>query len=155
MFNVFDIGILLLFICFFIVGIKRGVILEAVNLIAIVLVFVLSFSLKGIVGNILCMLLPFSNFWGSIQGLSSLNILIYQLIAFLLVFVILLFIYEASIRISRFLQKIVNYTIILIIPSRPLNFSINSSSLVCRRTPYIGSTPRAAKTLFAIPNICA
>ncbi len=120
MFNVFDIGILLLFICFFIVGIKRGVILEAVNLIAIVLVFVLSFSLKGIVGNILCMLLPFSNFWGSIQGLSSLNILIYQLIAFLLVFVILLFIYEASIRISRFLQKIVNYTIILIIPSKIL-----------------------------------
>ena len=55
--NIMDIGIILLLIMFIIVGIKRGVIKEAVALIAIILVFVLSFSLKGIVGNLLCVFL--------------------------------------------------------------------------------------------------
>ena len=50
--NIFDIGIILVLIMFLIVGIKRGVIKEAVSLVAIILVFVLSFSLKGIIGNI-------------------------------------------------------------------------------------------------------
>jgi len=114
--NVFDIGIILLLIMFLIVGIKRGVIKEAVSLIAIILVFILSFSLKGIIGNILCVLLPFF----SLDGFVTLNIFFYQLLAFVIVFCILLFIYEFSLKVSKFLQKIVNFTIILIIPSKIL-----------------------------------
>ena len=120
MFNVFDIGIILLLIMFFIVGIKRGVIKEAVSLVAIVLVFILSFSLKGIVGNILCTLCPFLDFSGSMRGLVTLNIFVYQLIAFIIVFTLCLFLYEFSLKISKFLQKVVNMTIILIIPSKIL-----------------------------------
>lgn len=114
--NIFDIGIILLFIMFFIVGLKRGVIKEAVSLVAIILVFVLSFSLKGIIGNILCVLLPFL----SLDGFVTLNIFFYQLLAFILVFCVLLFIYEFSLKISKFLQKIVNLTIILWLPSKIL-----------------------------------
>jgi len=114
--NIFDIGIILLFIMFFIVGLKRGVIKEAVSFVAIILVFVLSFSLKGIIGNILCVLLPFL----SLDGFVTLNIFFYQLLAFILVFCVLLFIYEFSLKISKFLQKIVNLTIILWLPSKIL-----------------------------------
>ena len=114
--NIFDIGIILLFIMFIIVGLKRGVIKEAVSFVAIILVFVLSFSLKGIIGNILCVLLPFL----SLDGFVTLNIFFYQLLAFILVFCVLLFIYEFSLKISKFLQKIVNLTIILWLPSKIL-----------------------------------
>ncbi len=116
MINIFDIGIILLFIMFLIVGVKRGVIKEVVSLLAIILVFILSFSLKGIVGNIFCMLLPFFN-W---DGFVVFNIFFYQVLAFLIVFCIMLIIYEASLKISKFLQKVVNATIILWLPSKIL-----------------------------------
>ena len=114
--NFIDIGIILIFIMFLIVGIKRGVIKEAVSLVAIILVFVLSFSLKGIIGNILCVLLPFLD----LDGFVTLNIFFYQLVAFILVFCILMSVYEASLRVSKFLQKVVNATIILWLPSKIL-----------------------------------
>ena len=116
MINIFDIGIILLFIMFLIMGVKRGVIKEAVSLIAIILVFILSYSLKGIVGNIFCMLLPFFK-W---DGFVTFNIFFYQVLGFILVFAIMLLIYEASLKISKFLQKIVNATIILWLPSKIL-----------------------------------
>lgn len=118
--NIFDIGILLVLIMFVIVGIKRGVIKEAVSLVAIVLVFILSFALKGIIGDILCVIFPFMEFFGSLKGMVTLNIFIYQLIAFAIVFIILLSVYELSLKISKFLQKIVNATIILLLPSKIL-----------------------------------
>lgn len=120
MLNVFDIGIILMLIMFFIIGIKRGVIKEIVSLVAILVVFILSFSLKGIVGNILCVIFPFLDFWGPFQGLVTLNIFFYQLIAFIIVFTISLFVYEIALKISNFLQKVVNWTVILVIPSKIL-----------------------------------
>ena len=114
--NILDIGIVMILLMFIITGIKRGVIKEAVSLIAIILVFVLSFSLKGIVGNILCMVLPFLE----LDGFVTINILFYQLLAFILVFMILMGIYNVSIRISKVLQKVVNMTIILLLPSKIL-----------------------------------
>ena len=116
MINIFDVGIILIFLMFLVVGIKRGVIKEAVSLIAIILVFILSFALKGIVGNIFCMLLPFFE-W---DGFVTLNIFFYQVLAFIVVFIIMLTLYEASLRISKVLQKIVNLTIILWLPSKIL-----------------------------------
>lgn len=114
--NVFDIGIILILISFIVVGCKRGVIKEAIALVATILVFVLSFSLKGIIGNLLCMFLPFFD----LDGFVVLNIFIYQLIAFIIVFLIMLSIYGASLRLSKVLQKIVNATIILVLPSKLL-----------------------------------
>lgn len=116
MVTIFDIGIILLFIMFIIVGLKRGVIKETVSLLAIVLVFVLSFALKGLLGDVFCTILPFLSF----GGMVTLNIIIYQLLAFLIVFSLLLCIYELSIKISKFLQKLVNVTIILWLPSKIL-----------------------------------
>ena len=108
--NIFDIGIILVLIMFLIVGLKRGVIKEAVSLVAIILVFVLSFSLKGIIGNILCMFLPFFD----LDGFVTMNIFIYQFLAFIIVFAVMMSIYEFSLRVSKFLQKVVNNTFIVI-----------------------------------------
>lgn len=120
MLNIFDIGLILVLISFIIVGAHRGVIKELVSLVGLIVIFILSWQLKGIIGNILCIFLPFFEFKGSIAGISSLNIMLYQLIAFLIVFGLLLGIYVFTLKLSRLVQKIVNATIILVIPSKIL-----------------------------------
>lgn len=120
MLNIFDIGLILVLISFIIVGAHRGVIKELVSLVGLIVIFILSWQLKGIIGNILCIFLPFFEFKGSIAGISSLNIMFYQLIAFLIVFGLLLGIYVFTLKLSRLVQKIVNATIILVIPSKIL-----------------------------------
>ena len=120
MLNIFDVGIILLLIMFLIVGFKNGVIREAFALIGIIAVFILSFVFKGLLGNLMCIILPFFKLSGIIEGFSVINILIYQIIAFMLVFAILLTIYEIFLKISKFIQKLVNLTIILILPSKLL-----------------------------------
>ena len=120
MLNIFDIGIILLLVMFIIVGFKNGAIRELFALVGIIVVFVLSYSLKGILGNILCVVLPFFKITGVVEGLSVMNILLYQAIAFMIVFAILLTLYEILLKVSKFIQKIVNLTIILILPSKIL-----------------------------------
>ena len=119
--NIFDIGIVLVLIGYIIGGWKNGVVKETASFIGIILVFFLSWFLKGIVGDFLCTILPFFKF----DGLVSLNILIYHAIAFLLLFSLLLGLYRLLLKLSNGLQKLINYTIILIIPSKILGAIIS------------------------------
>lgn len=118
--NVLDIGIILVLLMFFIVGIKQGIIRELLSLVGTILIFYLSFALSGIAGNILAICLPFIEFKGMLEGISSVNILLYHIIAFMIIFCVLLTFYELLIKFSKFLQKLVNMTIVLLIPSKIL-----------------------------------
>lgn len=115
--NIFDIGIILFIIMFAVVGAKQGLIKSAVSLIGIILVFIIAFYFKEPFGNLLCKYLPFFKFSGNLEGLVSINILIYQLLAFIIIIAVLLSIYGLLTGISKFIQKIVNATIILKLPS--------------------------------------
>ena len=120
MINILDIFIIMMLILFVIVGFKRGVIKELVSLIGIIIIFILSWSLKNYIGNFLCIIFPFFKFIGPLKDIDAINILVYQGIAFMIVFVILLSLYSISLKISRVIQKIVNMTIILWLPSKIL-----------------------------------
>lgn len=115
--NIFDIGIILFIIMFAIVGAKQGLIKSAVSLVGIILVFIIAFYFKEQLGNILCKYLPFFKFSGNLEGLVSINILIYQLLAFIIIIALLLSIYALLTSISKFIQKLINATIILKLPS--------------------------------------
>ena len=115
--NIFDIGIILFIIMSMIVCAKKGLIKSAVSLVGIILVFIIALTFKEQLGNFLCKYLPFFNFSGNLEGLVSINILIYQLLAFIIIIAILLSIYALIMSISGLLQKIVNATIILKLPS--------------------------------------
>ena len=120
MLNIFDVGIVLMFLMFMIVGWKNGVIKELIGFLGIIIVFIISYSIKGIVGNFLCLILPFIKFGGYIKGFTVLNIFLYQGIAFFLVFSILLGLYRLLLKLSKTIQKIVNYTLVLLLPSKIL-----------------------------------
>ncbi len=122
--NIIDIIIVLLLIMAGLVGFKKGAIKEAVSLVGIILVFVIAFSLKGYLGNILCKYLPFFNFTGNLKGVVTLNILMYQLIAFFIIYSILFSIYAIVLKLSGIAQKLVNMTIVLLLPSKIIGFII-------------------------------
>ena len=116
--NVLDIALILFLIMCAIVGFKRGAIKEIVSLVGIIVVFVISFSLKGVIGNVLCKWLPFFNFAGNLEGVKVLNILLYQLIAFLIIYSLLYSIYAIVLKVSGIVQKLVHMTVILWLPSK-------------------------------------
>ena len=114
--NIIDVVIFLLIILSFINGYKRGVLKEVVMLCGTIVIYIVSFLLKDKLGLILCKILPFFN----LDGLVSLNILIYQLIAFFLIASFLFSIFGIVLKFTGVLQKLVNMTIILTIPSKIL-----------------------------------
>ena len=116
--NILDIVIALVLIMSAIIGFKRGAIKEVVSLVGIIIVFILAFSLKGVLGNVLCKWLPFFNFAGNLEGVTVLNILLYQLIVFLIIYSLLFSVYMIVVKISGVVQKLVHMTIILWLPSK-------------------------------------
>ena len=114
-----DIVILLLLVMFGVVGWKQGIIKEAVQLIGMIIILVIAFMFKGELGNIFCKWLPFFNFNGSpIEGMTTLNILLYQVLGFVIIFTVLYAIYTIILKLSGVFQKILDWTIILLIPSK-------------------------------------
>ena len=116
--NILDIGIVLILIMSAIIGFKRGAIKEIVSLVGIIIVFIVAFAFKGVLGNVLCKWLPFFNFAGNLEGVTVLNILLYQLIAFLIIYSLLFSVYMIVMKISGVVQKLVHMTVILWLPSK-------------------------------------
>lgn len=116
--NLLDIIIVLVLAMSAIIGFKRGAIKEIVSLVGIIIVFVVSFSLKGVIGNVLCKWLPFFNFAGNFEGVTVLNILLYQLLAFLIIYSLLFSVYMIVLKVSGVVQKLVHMTVILWLPSK-------------------------------------
>src|SRR5574344_1020632 len=94
-------------------GFTRGFIKSAVSFIGTIVVFGLAFYLKNPVSEFLYTNLPFFSFGGALEGVSVLNIIIYELIAFLLVVTILEIILKLIVMLSGVLEKILNMTIVL------------------------------------------
>lgn len=115
--SIIDIGIILFILCFIVIGAKQGLIKTGVSLVALVIIFVISYVFKEHIGNFLCKYLPFFNFSGNIKGLVSLNILIYQLAGFFIILGVLMGVYTIIMTLTGWIQKLVNMTILLKLPS--------------------------------------
>lgn len=120
--NNFSVIIILIIISFGIVGLKRGVIKEGVIVLGNIVSIVLAFLLKGLLASFLINLFPPFKVNSIFGPLSSLSIIFYQLIAFLILLIIFHFILRIIINLSGILSKIVDTTVILILPNRILGF---------------------------------
>lgn len=120
--GIVDILIIIFILSFGILGSKRGFFKQTVTTVGSILVFVLAYYFKDGVANLLTFNLPFFNFKGEILGLTSLNIIMYQLIAFLLMVLIFSSILAVIIKITGIFEKILRLTIVLGIPSKILGF---------------------------------
>ena len=122
--NIIDVVIVLMILCAGVVGFKRGFFKEIVMTVGLLFVYIISFKLKDPIANFLSMNLPFFKFGGIFEGATALNIIVYQTIAFIIVFSIIMIIFRIILSLSGALEKILNFTIILGIPSKILGFIV-------------------------------
>lgn len=116
--NIFSVIVILLIISSGVMGLKKGFLKESVVFIGTILVYIISFLLKDKIGLVLCKWFPFFSF----DGLQTLNILVYQLIAFIFIATILFSIATIIFKLTGIIQKLVDITIILTLPSKILGF---------------------------------
>ena len=118
--SIVDLIILAIIIAYAVKGFVFGIIKEGVSFIGGILVFVAAFYLKNPVSVFMYKHFPFFNLGGALKGISVLNVVIYELIAFLLVASVLAIILYLLVKISNILNKILKLTIILDKPSKML-----------------------------------
>lgn len=118
--NVVDICIVILLLFGFFIGWSRGFTRQIVSVVGLILSIVLAFVFKDVISSFLYRICPFFDFGGYFKGVTSLNIVIYELIAFIIIFGLIMILYRIIVKLSSFLEKILNATIILGIPGKIL-----------------------------------
>lgn len=122
--NVCDVIIIICLILGGVAGFKAGVIKKLTDFIGMFVVVIAAFELKNYISVIMYENLPFFNFFGLINGIDSLNILLYEVFAFLVVFILLLFILKVLLIVTGLIEKILKATVILSIPSKILGIVV-------------------------------
>lgn len=118
--NILDGIIIILFVLGILYGDKKGFINGALSLVGLIVIITFSFIFHGLIAETLLKGMPFLKFSGACKGITSLNILFYEGIGFLLIFFFLLSILGIVLKITGVLQKVIDYSIVLTLPSKIL-----------------------------------
>lgn len=124
--NVADIIILIALALGAVVGFKAGVIKKTADFLGTFIIIILAFYLKNDLSVLLYENLPFFNFGGFIKGIEAINILLYEAMAFFVVFIALLFILKVILIVTGLIEKILKATVILSIPSKLLGIVVGA-----------------------------
>ena len=99
-------------------GQKKGLLKTLIGLIGLIAIVIISYSLRIPLANFLIDKMPFFNFGGPLAGLTTLNILLYNLIAFIVIFVVLYCVLNIIISLTNFIDTLLKFTVIWVIPSK-------------------------------------
>ena len=115
--NLVDIIILILILIGFTGGYKKGLIKQAVSTIGSIICVVAAFLFKNNLSIILYKKCPFFTI-GLLKNYSSLNILLYELLAFFILLMIFSLILYILIKISGIIERLLEDTILLKFPAK-------------------------------------
>lgn len=118
--NIVDILIIIFILLGASIGFKQGFTKSLVSFVGIIVVIILAYLLKNPVSEFLMSIGPFFNFGGIIKGVTVLNIAVYEIIAFILVFSVLMILLRVLLVTTGIVETILKFTIILGIPSKIL-----------------------------------
>jgi len=122
--NIVDVIIILFILLGGLVGFKEGVIKKTTSIVGLILVVILSFVLKNHLSVFFYENLPFFDLWGVFKGIQVLNIVFYEMVAFLIISSVLTIVYRVLLGITGIIEKILKATVILSIPSKIIGFII-------------------------------
>ncbi len=122
--NVVDVIIVLSLAFGAVIGFKRGAIRTGVSFIGLIIAIILATILRHPVANFMLEHFPFFTFGGKFAGVTALNILLYELLAFVIVFAILLIGVGLLNFVSNAIEKALDFTIVLGIPSKILGIVV-------------------------------
>lgn len=122
--EIIDIIIILIIILGGIIGFKEGAIKKLTSAVGLILVLVLSFMLKNKLSVYFYENLPFIKLWGVFKGIDVLNVIFYEMVAFLVISSVLTIVYRILLGITGLIEKVLKATIILSIPSKIIGFFV-------------------------------
>lgn len=179
--NIVDIIIIVILVLCTLLGLKKGAIKSLVQLLGTVAVLILAYTFKGVLANFLMSFMPFFNFIGYV-GITSINVLVYELISFIVIFVVFYCILNILLSLSGLVESLLKLNVILAVPSRifgallgfldgvmiaflmsfimlhlgpteKLIMNSNMGIIVLERTPFVGTV--LARTTLAMEEINA
>ena len=118
--NIVDIIIIAFLLLGALVGWKQGFTKSLVNCVGYILIIIIAFLLKNPLSELMMTYLPFFDFFGAIKGITVLNIALYEILAFLIIFSLLLIVLKVLMVATSIFETILKFTIILGIPSKIL-----------------------------------
>lgn len=118
--NLIDVIVILIILSGAVVGYKSGFTKQIISFFGFIIVLILSYLLKNYISELLYQYFPFFDFGGVLKGVTVLNILIYEVISFFIVFSILMIAFKLILFISKIFETLLKFTIILGIPSKLL-----------------------------------
>lgn len=118
--NVVDIIIIVLLLLYVAKGFSNGVFKEGVTFVGGLFVVVLAFLFKNPISQFMYESFPFFKFSGMANGISVLNIIIYEIIAFLVLATVLLVLYDLILKLTNVLEKVLRWTFVFALPSKIL-----------------------------------
>lgn len=122
--NIIDVVVILIILMSGIVGFKRGVFKELVMTVGFLFVFIISFKLKNPLAKWLSLHLPFFNFGNIFNNVGIINVIFYQVIAFIIIFSVIMIAFNIILTVTSIFEKILKFTIILGIPSKILGLFV-------------------------------
>lgn len=122
--NVIDVIIVFVLAFGAVLGFKKGAIRTGVSFVGLVIAIILASVLRHPVSDFMLEHLPFFSFDGKFAGITALNILLYELLAFVIVFAILLIGVGLLRFVSDTIEKALDFTIVLGIPSKVLGIVV-------------------------------
>lgn len=122
--NIIDAIVILIIFASMALGFKRGFTKELVSFLGFFIIVILAFVLKNPISKLLYENLPFFSFGGLFKGVTALNIILYEVIAFFIVVAILTLIFKVLLFATSIFEKLLKMTIILGIPSKILGMIV-------------------------------
>lgn len=101
-------------------GYKKGFLESGVRLIGSILIVVGAFLFKNPLSVYLYTNFPFFNFGGIFKGVEALNIIAYEIIAFVLLFVVLYIAFKIICSITKLVEKLLSFIFFIGIPNKIL-----------------------------------
>lgn len=159
--TILDIAIIFFVLLGAFIGYKQGAITSILNMVGTLLIFIISFYLKGPVSMILFEAFPFNIQTGIFAGISSINFLLYEGIAFIICEIVLSLIFKIVLRVTKVFNKIVNKLVILAIPNKIIGAAFGALRyfifgffilFVCSLIPYTSKYIKDSKFSLNILN---
>lgn len=115
-----NIAIILFIILCVVSGWKQGFLESSVRFIGTILAIILAYILKTPLASFMYSRLPFFKLGGIFQGVTTINILIYDIIAFIIVLSALLIILKVIARLTGLVDKVLSFIFLFGIPNKIL-----------------------------------
>lgn len=129
--NIVDIIIIVILVMGMLVGFVRGFFKQTVSFVGTIFVIFLAYVLKNPLSLVMYKKLPFFEFGGILKGLSALNILMYEILAFIIALVVLSIVLMILIKATGLVEKLLKMTVILAIPSKLLGMAVGFIQSLC------------------------